>query len=313
MDKYLARAEEFVITETLQQKLLRVLRRTVSNIQEFWRLYRKNHLAVIGGAIVLAFILLAIFAPWVTPHDPVTPNFRAIRKPPVWMKGGSWTHPLGTDHLGRDIWTRIIYGARVSFFIGFVVVGFATVIGVTLGLISGYYGGKIDAVIQRVIDTLLAFPYLILATALVGVLGPGLRNIVLALLYKEWIYPCRVVRSEVLVAKEQEYVEAARTVGAGNRHIMFREILPNVLASTVVVSTLRVGSVILMEASLSFLGLGVEPPTPAWGSMVAEGRRFINTEWWVSTLPGLAILLTVLGINLMGEGLRDALDPKLRE
>ena len=313
MDKYLARAEEFVITETLQQKLLRVLRRTISNIREFWRLYRKNHLAVIGGAIVLAFILLAIFAPWVTPHDPVAPNFRAIRKPPVWMKGGSWTHPLGTDHLGRDIWTRIIYGARVSLFIGFVVVGFATVIGVTLGLVSGYYGGRIDAVIQRVIDTLLAFPYLILATALVGVLGPGLRNIVLALLYKEWIYPCRVVRSEVLVAKEQEYVEAARTVGAGNRHIMFREILPNVLASTVVVSTLRVGSVILMEASLSFLGLGVEPPTPAWGSMVAEGRRFINTEWWVSTLPGLAILLTVLGLNLMGEGLRDALDPKLRE
>ena len=313
MDKYLARAEEFVITETLQQKLLRVLRRTISNIREFWRLYRKNHLAVIGGAIVLAFILLAIFAPWVTPHDPVAPNFRAIRKPPVWMKGGSWTHPLGTDHLGRDIWTRIIYGARVSLFIGFVVVGFATVIGVTLGLVSGYYGGRIDAVIQRVIDTLLAFPYLILATALVGVLGPGLRNIVLALLYKEWIYPCRVVRGEVLVAKEQEYVEAARTVGAGNRHIMFKEILPNVLASTVVVSTLRVGSVILMEASLSFLGLGVEPPTPAWGSMVAEGRRFINTEWWVSTLPGLAILLTVLGINLMGEGLRDALDPKLRE
>ncbi|NLA58446.1 MAG: ABC transporter permease [Firmicutes bacterium] len=306
-------AQEFVITETLQQKLVRVFRRTIANVQEFWRVYRKNHLAVIGGVVVLVFVLLAVFAPWVTPHDPVAPNFRAIRKPPVWMKDGSWTYPLGTDHLGRDIWTRIVYGARVSLFIGFVVVGFATGVGVILGLVSGYYGGRVDAVIQRVIDTLLAFPYLILATALVGVLGPGLRNIVLALLYKEWIYPCRVVRGEVLVAKEQEYVEAARTVGAGNRHIMFREILPNVLASTIVVATLRVGSVILMEASLSFLGLGVEPPTPAWGSMVAEGRRFINTEWWISTLPGLAILLTVLGINLMGEGLRDALDPKLRE
>jgi len=313
LDKYATCAEEFVIAETLQEKLMRVLRRTATSMQEFWRLYRKNHLAVVGGAIVLIFILLAVFAPWVTPHDPTAPNFRAIRKPPVWMEGGSWTHPLGTDHLGRDILTRIIYGARISLFIGFVVVGFATAIGVVLGLVSGYYGGKIDAVIQRIIDTLLAFPYLVLATALVGVLGPGLRNIVLALLYKEWVYSCRVVRSEVLVIKEQEYVEAARTVGAGNRHIMFKEILPNVLASTIVMSTLRVGSVILMEASLSFLGLGIEPPTPAWGSMVAEGRRFINTEWWISTLPGLAVLLTVLGINLVGEGLRDALDPKLRE
>jgi ABC-type dipeptide/oligopeptide/nickel transport system permease subunit len=313
LNRYAARADEFVIAETLKQKLLRALQRTIGNIQEFWRLYRKNHLAVIGGAVVLIFISLAILAPYVTSHDPEAPNFRAIRRPPVWSKEGSWTYPLGTDHLGRDIWARIIYGARISLFIGFVVVGFATLIGVALGLISGYYGGRIDAVIQRVIDTLLAFPYLILATALVGVLGPGLRNIVLALLYKEWVYPCRVVRGEVLAAKEQEYVEAARTVGASSRHVMFKEILPNVLASTVVVSTLRVGSVILMEASLSFLGLGVEPPTPAWGSMVAEGRRFINTEWWISTLPGLAIFLTVLGINLMGEGLRDALDPKLRE
>ena len=195
--------------------------------------------------------------------------------------------------------------------VGFIVVCFATIVGVTLGLISGYFGGK--AVIQRVIDTLLAFPYLILATALVAVLGPGLRNIIIALLYKEWVYPCRVVRGEVLVAKEQEYVEAARTVGAGDLYIMFKEILPNILASTIVVSTLRVATVILMEASLSFLGMGVEPPTPAWGTMVAEGRRFINTEWWISTFPGLAILFTVLGINLMGEGLRDALDPKLRE
>ena len=309
----MGKAEEITMMEPFQDKIVRSLQRMMANAREFWRLYRKNHLAVIGGAIVIAFVLLAILAPYVTSHDPETPNFLAIRKPPAWLSGGSWTYPLGTDHLGRDILTRIIYGARVSLLVGFIVVCFATIVGVILGLISGYFGGKVDAVIQRVIDTLLAFPYLILATALVAVLGPGLRNIIIALLYKEWIYPCRVVRGEVLVAKEQEYVEAARTVGAGDRYIMFKEILPNILASTIVVSTLRVATVILMEASLSFLGMGVEPPTPAWGIMVAEGRRFINTEWWISTFPGLAILFAVLGINLMGEGLRDALDPKLRE
>jgi ABC-type dipeptide/oligopeptide/nickel transport system permease subunit/ABC-type glycerol-3-phosphate transport system substrate-binding protein len=241
------KAEEIIMAEPFQDKVIRSLLRMLTSFQEFWRLYRKNRMAVIGGAIVIAFVLLAILAPYVTSHDPETPNFLAIRKPPAWLSGGSWTYPLGTDHLGRDILTRIIYGARVSLLVGFIVVCFATIVGVILGLISGYFGGKVDAVIQRVIDTLLAFPYLILATALVAVLGPGLRNIIIALLYKEWIYPCRVVRGEVLVAKEQEYVEAARTVGAGDRYIMFKEILPNILASTIVVSTLRVATVILIK------------------------------------------------------------------
>ncbi|MGI6037654.1 MAG: ABC transporter permease [Limnochordia bacterium] len=301
------------VRESNMDRALRWLSRKRSGLKEFWRLYRKNRLAVIGGIILLLFIVLAIGAPWITSHDPERPNFAAIRRPPAWMEGGNWTYPLGTDHLGRDLLTRIIYGARISLLVGFIVVFFATSLGVALGLISGYYGGKVDAFIQRVIDTLLAFPYLILALALVAVMGPGLKNMLLALVYKEWIYPCRVVRGEVLVAKEQEYVEAAKAVGASNFHIMVKEILPNVLGSVIVVSTLRVAWVILMEASLSFLGLGVEPPTPAWGTIINEGRRFMNTEWWISTFPGLAILLTVLGINLMGEGLRDALDPRLRE
>jgi ABC-type dipeptide/oligopeptide/nickel transport system permease subunit len=208
--------------------------------------------------------------------------------------------------------TRIIHGGRISLTVGLVVIFFATSVGTILGLISGYYGGRIDAVIQRIVDTLLSFPYLILATALVAVLGPGLQNMLVALAYKEWIYPCRVVRSEVLAAKNKEYVEAAKAAGAGDLHIMFREILPNVFGSVIVVATLRVAWVILMEASLSFLGLGVEPPAPAWGTIISEGRRFINTQWWISTFPGIAVLLTALGINLIGEGLRDALDPRMR-
>lgn len=305
--------EELAVAEPGRAKLLKSLQRIQSNVLEFYRVYRKNGLAVLGAVLVFGVILMAVFAPYLSPHDPEKPNFRAVRKPPAWMEGGSWDYPLGTDHLGRDIFTRIMYGARVSLLVGFVVVSVSTVIGVVLGLISGYFGGKVDAIIQRVIDTLLAFPYLILATALVAVMGPGLQNMLLALAYKEWIYPCRVVRSEVLVAKEREYVEAAEAVGASRLHIIFREILPNVISSVIVISTLRVAWVILMEASLSFLGLGVEPPTPAWGTMISEGRRFINSEWWISTFPGIAILLTVLGINLVGEGLRDALDPRLRE
>lgn len=283
-----------------------------STLRDFWRLYRKNRLAVWGLAVITIMVIAAVFAPYLTPYHPEKPDFTALRKPPAWMPGGSLAHPLGTDHLGRDMLTRIIHGGRISLTVGLVVIFFATTLGTILGLISGYYGGRIDAVIQRIVDTLLSFPYLILATALVAVLGPGLQNMLVALAYKEWIYPCRVVRSEVLAAKNQEYVEAAKAAGAGDLHIMFREILPNVFGSVIVVATLRVAWVILMEASLSFLGLGVEPPAPAWGTIISEGRRFINTQWWISTFPGIAVLLTALGINLIGEGLRDALDPRMR-
>lgn len=280
---------------------------------DFWRRYRKNRLAVVGAAVVLVILLVGLFAPVLAPHDPTAANFFGRLRPPAWQEGGSWDYPLGTDHLGRDILSRLIYGTRVSLAVGAIVIAFSTTLGVLLGLVSGYYGGRVDTVIQRFADILLSFPYLILAIGLMAVMGPGFGNMIAALVYRGWVTPARVVRGEVLSAKEQEYVEAARAVGAGNSHIMWKEILPNTFSSVIVVASLGVASVILMEASLSFLGLGVQPPTPAWGSMVADGREHIFQAWWIATFPGLAILVTVLGVNLMGEGLRDALDPRLRE
>lgn len=288
-------------------------RRGREALGEFWRRFRKNRLAVAGGALVLGFVAVAVLAPLLAPHDPARGNLGARLLPPAWMPGGAAGHLLGTDELGRDLLSRILYGSRVSLYVGMMVVFVATTLGTAAGLVSGYFGGRLDAAIQRLVDILLAFPYLVLAIALMAVMGPGLTSLMVALAYKEWVYPCRVVRAEVLAARHQEYVEAARAVGAGHAHILFREILPNVLSSVLVVSTLRVAWIILMEASLSFLGLGVQPPTPAWGSMVSAGREYLFQAWWVSTFPGLAILLTVLGINLLGEGLRDALDPRLRE
>ncbi|MCK4683002.1 ABC transporter permease [Candidatus Bipolaricaulota bacterium] len=279
--------------------------------KRFWKLYRKNRAAVIGLILTIFFLVMAIFAPFIAPRDPNTGKLTERLSPPFWMKGGSARHLLGTDSLGRDILSRVIYGSRISILIGIVVVSVASIMGVLIGLVSGYFGGKIDAIIQRIVDTLLAFPYLIFALAIMSVLGPGLKNIVLALVYKEWVTPCRVIRGDTLVAKEENYVEAARAMGASNRHILLRSLLPNVMASVIVVASLRIGWVVLMEASLSFLGLGVQPPTATWGGMVAGGRDYIFQAWWITTFPGIAIFLLVMGVNLMGEGLRDAFDPKL--
>ena len=291
----------------------RAWRRAAISLADFWRRFRRNRLAVAGGVVVVLVVLMGVTAPWLAPHDPTTANFFKRLRPPAWLEGGSWEHPLGTDQLGRDVLSRIMWGARASLTVGAIVIVIATTVGTFMGLVSGYYGGRVDAVIQRVVDILLSFPYLVLAIGLMAVMGPGFINMVLALVYKEWVTPCRVVRGEVLAAKHQEYVEAARAVGASDAHVMWREILPNTISAVIVVATLRVAWVILMEASLSFLGLGVQPPTPAWGSMVAAGREFIFQAWWLATFPGLAILVTVLGINLLGEGLRDALDPRLGE
>jgi len=279
--------------------------------KRFWKLYRKNRAAVLGLILTIFFLVVAIFAPFIAPRDPNTGKLTERLSPPFWMEGGSTRYLLGTDSLGRDILSRVIYGARVSILIGIVVISVATITGVIIGLVSGYFGGKIDAIIQRIVDTLLAFPYLIFALAIMSVLGPGLKNIVLALVYKEWVTPCRVIRGDTLVAKEENYVEAARAMGASNWHILIRSLLPNVMASVIVVASLRIGWVVLMEASLSFLGLGVQPPTATWGGMVAGGRDYIFQAWWITTFPGIAIFLLVMGVNLMGEGLRDAFDPKL--
>lgn len=277
------------------------------------RLFLASRLSAAAAAVVLGFVVLAVAAPLFAPQDPSETDLFRRLQPPVWMAGGEWAYVLGCDALSRDILSRIIYGARVSIFIGVVVVLMATCIGIVAGLAAGYLRGWTDVVISRVVDVLLGFPYLIFAIALIAMMGPGLQNILIALVYKEWVVPCRLVRGETLAAREVEYVEAARALGGSRRHIMLREILPNILSPVIVVSTIRVAHVIIMEASLSFLGLGVQPPTASWGSMVADGRSYMLESWWVSTFPGLAILLLVLAINVASQGLRDAFDPKFHD
>ncbi len=278
-----------------------------------WRTFLSDHFSVAAALVAVGFILMAIFAPFVVPHDPYDSDLLRRLQPPAWLDGGEIGYLLGCDALGRDILSRIIYGARVSIFVGVAVTGLAAAFGTMLGLAAGYLRGATDAVISRICDILLGFPYLIFAIALIAMTGPGLHNIILALVYKEWVVPCRLVRDETLGARQMEYVEAARSVGASRPWIMFGEILPNILTPVIVVATIRIAHVIILEASLSFLGLGVQPPTASWGSMVADGRNFILDAWWVSTFPGLAILLLLLAINVASQGLRDAFDPKIND
>lgn len=276
------------------------------------RSFAANRTAVLSSLVVVLFAVLALAASWIAPQDPYGTDLLRRLQPPAWIEGGEWAYPLGCDALGRDILSRLIHGTRVSMSIGVVVVLASTVIGTALGLIAGYRRGLADVVVSRVVDILLGFPYLIFAIGLMAVMGPGLANIVFVLVVKEWVLPCRVVRAETLAAREMEYVEAARALGDSPAAIMLREILPNILSTIVVVATFRMASIIIVEASLSFLGLGVQPPIPSWGSMVADGRQFLLDAWWVSTLPGIAILVLVLAINLASQGLRDAFDPGLR-
>jgi len=230
---------------------------------------------------------------------------------PAWMEGGEWAYPLGCDALGRDILSRLLYGARVSISIGVVVALLAACFGTMMGLLAGFAGGVVDAVISRIVDVLFAFPLLIFAIGLMGVMGPGIFNIILALVLKDWVITCRLVRGQTLDVRDKEYVEAAVAVGASRMHVMTREILPNILSPVIVVATIRMATIIMVEASLSFLGIGVQPPTPAWGSMIADGRSFMLDAWWVSGFPGMAIFLLVLSVNLTSQGLRDAFDPRL--
>lgn len=271
-----------------------------------------NRTALLSLLVVLAVAAMAVFAPWIAPHDPYEANLLRRLQPPVWLEGGEWTHPLGCDQLGRDILSRIVFGARVSMTIGLLVVAIAALIGTTLGLLAGYLRCFVDVLIGRIVDTLLGFPYLIFAIGLMAAMGPGLANIVMALVLKEWVLTCRVARAETLAAREMDYVEAARALGASPARIMLGEILPNILSPVLVVATFRMATIVILEASLSFLGLGVQPPIPSWGSMVADGRAFLLDAWWVATLPGVAIFVLVLAINLASQGLRDAFDPRLR-
>jgi peptide/nickel transport system permease protein len=275
--------------------------------------FLENRLAVISAVVVIAIVLIAIGAPWLAPHDPNETDLLRRLQPPFWLEGGEWAFPLGCDALGRDLLSRLMYGARVSIAVGAIVIAFATVVGIAAGLLAGYLRGRVDTLISRFVDILLGFPYLIFAIGLMAMMGPGLHNVAITLIAKEWVVPCRLVRGETLAAREMEYVEAARALGVGRIGIMLREILPNILSPVIVVATIRLAHVIILEASLSFLGLGVQPPTPSWGSMVADGREFMLDAWWVSTFAGLAILVLVLAINVASQGLRDAFDPRFHD
>ena len=302
-------------TTTLDQFLyplklrLQLLWRSTRN---FLRELGRQPSALLGAVLVLLFVLMAIFAPQIAPHDATRGHLRDQLTPPVWDQGGNPEFLLGTDMQGRDLLSRIIYGARISLWVGLLAVGISAVIGTVLGAISGFYRGWVDSVISRFADLLMAFPFLIFAIGMMAFLGPGFTNLLLALTLKSWVVFFRLSRGAVMAEKTTEYVEAAKVVGQSNPAIIISEILPNIFHSILVLGTLRMGSLIITEASLSFLGLGIQPPTPAWGSMVADGRDYLVTSWWIATLPGLAILVLVLSINLFGEGLRDILDPRLK-
>jgi peptide/nickel transport system permease protein len=253
----------------------------------------------------------ALLAKPLSPHDPYQQNIPQRLSAPVWMTGDT-NHIFGTDSLGRDIFARIIYGSRISLLVGVSAVTLSGSIGITLGLLAGYLRGAWDAVLMRLADIQLSIPTMVLALALMSVLGPSLRNIIIVLGITGWVVYARVVRGEALSIRNQDFVEAARAIGAGHGRILLFHILPNVMPSIIVISSVRVATMILLEATLSFLGLGVQPPTPTWGGMVAEGRDLIYRAWWLTAFPGLAIVLAVLGINLLGDWLRDVLDPRLR-
>lgn len=266
--------------------------------------------ALVGLTILALVVLAAIFAPLIAPHDPNDQDVTRRLQPP--FKAGS-TYVLGTDQVGRDVLSRIIYGTRVALIVGLSAVALSGAIGITLGLLSGFYGGYVDDLIGWVSNVELAFPFVLLAIAVVAVIGANLVNLVVVLSIVAWVTYARIVRAEALAIRDLEFVQAARTIGVGDIRILFRHILPNVMTPVIVIATFEVARMIISEASLSFLGLGVEPRIPSWGSMLADGRQYLATAWWIATFPGLGIVLTVLAINLVGDWLRDVLDPRLQD
>jgi peptide/nickel transport system permease protein len=277
----------------------------------------QNKIAALGVLIVLGMMSVAIFAPLIAPHElegevPVGEQLRRRLKPPAWVEGGTSEFLLGTDSLGRDILTRIIYGSRISLTVGFTAVALSGTMGLVLGLVSGYLGGVVDDIVMRIADIWLAFPFIILAILFLSVLGAGLDKLIAVLALGGWVGYARVTRAQVLAVREKEYIEAAQALGIPGRRILFRHIMPNTLAPIIVISSFAVATTILAEAALSFLGLGVKPAIPTWGSMLADGRDYLRDAWWLATFPGVAIMITVLGVNLFGDWLRDYLDPRLK-
>lgn len=291
--------------DSAQQTDLRSARQESFWFQALKRL-RRNKGAIVGAVILGLLILATTFAPVLAPYDPIKQDLMRAMQPP------SGDHLLGTDQFGRDILSRLLYGGRISLRIGLVSVGIAGSVGLTLGLISGYFGGWIDMLVSRVLDLMLAFPGILLALVIVSVIGPSLFNVMVAVGISSVPAYARLVRGTVLAVRETVYVEAARATGATDSAIMVRHILPNVLAPVIVLATLGIAGAILSGAALSFLGLGAQPPTPEWGAVLSDGRNYLRLAWWISTFPGIAIMITVLSINLLGDGLRDALDPRMK-
>ena len=265
-----------------------------------------------AAGVLLLIIASAVFAPLIAPHDPLAVDIRHRLSPPAWMDGGTHDHLLGTDQVGRDLLARMIYGGRVSLLVGVAAVLLSATIGVLLGLGAGYFGGNTDWTIMTIINVMLTFPFVLLALAVIAVLGPSLVNMIIVLGVAGWPIYARVVRAETLAIRERDFVVAGRALGMGHLRLIFRQIAPNLVSTIVVIATLQVAQVIVLESFLSFLGLGVQPPIPAWGNMLGEGRLYMLNSWWIATFPGLAIFVTTLVINLMGNALRDWLDPHLK-
>jgi peptide/nickel transport system permease protein len=279
----------------------------------FLRRLAARRTALFGLVVVAVVVLTAIAAPLLSPFDPIEQDLGDLRlKAPAFRDSAGRLHLLGTDHLGRDLLARVIYGARPALLVGFAAVAISGVLGMATGLVAGYFGGRLDDVLMRLADIQLAFPFILLAIAVIGVLGPSLQTIIIVIGVSSWVVYARIVRGAVLTLREREFVQAALALGGGDGRVVLRHILPNVFTPWLVVATLDMARVIVIESALSFLGLGVQPPTPTWGGMLADGRVYISTAWWLATFPGLAILITVLGINLFGDGLRDTLDPRLK-
>ncbi len=271
----------------------------------WYKAFQKNRLAIVGMVIIIIFMILALFGQWIMPYNPIEQNYAALLKPP------SLHHLMGTDQLGEDVFSRVVYGARFALLIGFGVVLMEGIIGVSIGTISGYFGGVLDNLLMRVADTVLSIPAMVLAIIIAGSFGGGVLPLIITMVIISWAYFARIVRGQVLREKERTYIEAEKAIGASNIHILWKHLLPNTIAIVVVYSTLEIPWAILFSAGMSFLGVGIQPPTPAWGSIIAGGRNYLTTAWWITTFPGLVLMLVVLGFNFLGDGLRDALDPRL--
>jgi len=276
-----------------------------------WRLVCPRPGLALAMLVMLAVIAAGLSAPALAPHDPVEQNVIDRLAPPVFMLGGTREHLLGTDHLGRDVLSRLIYGARIALAVGVTTVSVSGLVGLGIGLIAGYFGGWTDTALMRLLDIQISMPFMLLALTIIGIFGPSLRNIVIVLALTGWVVYARVVRAEILSLRTREFVAACRALGGSDARIILKHLLPNVRSSVMVVSTVEVARMMLLESALSFLGLGVRPPTPSWGAMLADGRIYLASAWWLAAFPGLAISFTVLAVNMVGDRLRDYLDPEL--